>query len=167
MKKRIAIYMLTALLLTACGNNEVNDSIQVKNDVSAINQILYTEEKVPEVQTKENSSENTVHTEVSELIEEQEEYKEFYGILIDEDCSDFEDPPAHDLPCLLMDECRASGYGIDIQQKDGSWKFYPFDENGQEKSWEYLTHTEKMNNFYITVIGKLNDNIIEVKDFKE
>ena len=91
----------------------------------------------------------------------------FTGILIDEDCSDFEDPPSHDLPCMLMDECRASGYGIDILQDDGTWKFYMFDEKGQDLSWEYLIHTSRMDKLYVNVTGTLKDGKIYVDKLEE
>ncbi len=91
----------------------------------------------------------------------------FTGILIDEDCSDFEDPPSHDLPCMLMDECRASGYGIDILQDDGTWKFYMFDEKGQDLSWDYLIHTSRMDKLYVNVTGTLKDGKIYVDKLEE
>lgn len=94
-------------------------------------------------------------------------YETFVGILIDEDCSDFEDPPLHDLPCMLMDSCRASGYGLDIQQPDGSWLFYPFDETGQALSWDYLIHTERMDGLYVKVTGTWEGNCIKVIAIEE
>lgn len=96
-----------------------------------------------------------------------ERYDTFYGVLIDEDCSDFEYPPRHDLPCMLMDSCRASGYGLDIEQSDGSWVFYMFDDNGQSLSWDYLTQTDRMDGLYVTVTGKWEDNVIKVIDLQE
>ncbi len=95
------------------------------------------------------------------------QYDTFLGVLIDEDCSDFEDPPSHDLPCMLMDECRASGYGLDIQQEDGSWIFYMFDENGQELTWGYLRQTSRMDGLYVTVTGIWEDNVIKVIEISE
>ena len=94
-------------------------------------------------------------------------YETFSGILIDADCADFDDPPAHDLPCMLMDTCRASGYGLDVQQADGRWIFIPFDENGQNLAWEYLLHTTRMDNLYVEVTGTLTDGIIAVQTLTE
>lgn len=91
----------------------------------------------------------------------------FTGILMDECCSDVDDPSAHDLPCMLMDTCRASGYGLDIQQPDGSWRFVPFDENGQNLAWEYLHHTTRMDNLFVTVKGTLTDGVISVFDLEK
>ena len=107
------------------------------------------EEIIPETETVKTVTEQVIieETSVAEteiIVEETVNYEVYDGILIDEDCSDFESPPEHDLPCMLMDSCRASGYGIDIQQDDGSWKFYMFDEKGQALSWDYLTHTNRM-----------------------
>ena len=97
----------------------------------------------------------------------EETYEQFSGILIDADCSDFDDPPAHDLPCMLMDSCRESGYGIDIQSDDGSWYFYPFDEKGQDIALNYLLSTQRMDNLYVKVTGVLTDNIISVINIEE
>lgn len=96
-----------------------------------------------------------------------ESVQTFYGILIDEDCSDFEDPPKHDLPCMLMYSCRDSGYGLDILQADGSYQFYMFDENGQKLSWEYLNKTTRMYGLYVTVTGIYEDGVIKVQTFEE
>ncbi|ADU21994.1 hypothetical protein [Ruminococcus albus] len=113
----------------------------------------------------------TVTEEVSEVPAEseiiQEKYDTFYGILIDEDCSDVEDPVMHDLPCMLMEECRASGYGLDILQEDGSWIFYMFDSNGQDLAWEYLLQTEREYGLYVTVTGRWEDNVIKVISIEE
>ena len=114
------------------------------------------------------SSVNEEKTVITEPLTEAEEQPEtFFGILIDEDCSDFEDPPSHDLPCMLMDECRASGYGVDIQQADGSWAFYMFDDIGQELAWDLLRHTSRMDGLYVSVIGKWENNVIKVIDLNE
>lgn len=91
----------------------------------------------------------------------------FQGFLIDEDCSDFDDLPAHGLHCMLMETCRASGYGLDIQQPDGSWQYIPFDENGQNLTWEYVTHTTRTDNLYVTVKGTLTDGVIAVSVLEE
>lgn len=120
-----------------------------------------------ETDISEQNSETAAEEVQKEILEPEEQYDTFYGILIDEDCSDFEDPPLHDLPCMLMDSCRASGYGLDIQQEDGSWVFYMFDENGQELSWDYLTHTDRMYGLYVTVTGKWEDNVIKVISLEE
>lgn len=91
----------------------------------------------------------------------------FQGFLIDECCSNLDDLPAHDLHCMLMETCRASGYGLDIQQPDGSWQFILFDENGQNLTWEYLNQTNRMDNLYVTVKGTLTDGVIAVSVLEE
>lgn len=112
------------------------------------------------VQTTETTTESI--TETSE-----EKYDSFFGVLIDEDCSDFEDPPLHDLPCMFMEGCRASGYGLDIEQPDGTWVFYMFDENGQELAWEYLNQTTRQDGLFVTVTGRWEDNILKVISIEE
>jgi len=95
------------------------------------------------------------------------EYAEFFGVLIDEDCSDFEDPPRHDTDCMFMEGCRASGYGIDIEQEDGSWVFYMFDENGQVLAWNYLNTTKRPDGLFVTVTGEWDNGKIKVISIKE
>ena len=112
------------------------------------------------VNTEEPPAEETIP--VTEAAEER-----FYGVLIDADCSDFEDPPAHDLPCMLMDECRASGYGIDILQDDGTWVFYLFDQKGQELTLDYLLKPKRNDNLYAYVTGKFEGGVIRVTGLEE
>ena len=81
-------------------------------------------------------------------------------------CSDFENPPEHDLPCMLMYSCRDSGYGIDVEE-DGSWKFYPFDENGNTLAWSYLNKTTRLYGLWVDVKGKIENGIIHVSLLKE
>ncbi len=127
-----------------------------------ITEVISETESVQPV-TEQVIIEETSAAETDIIVEETVNYEVYNGILIDEDCSDFETPPEHDLPCMLMDSCRASGYGIDIQQDDGSWKFYIFDEKGQQLSWDYLTNTNRMSELYVTVTGKLENGIIYVE----
>ena len=94
-------------------------------------------------------------------------YDTYYGVLIDEDCSDFEYPPMHDTPCMFMKECRASGYGIDIEQSDGTWVFYMFDDNGQSLAWDYLNTTERQDGLFVTVTGSWEDGVIKVISITE
>ena len=121
-----------------------------------------------QLKAEPDNTNKTVATEAVQPVTEAEEQPDtFYGVLIDWDCSDFEDPPAHDLPCMLMDECRASGYGVDIQQSDGSWVFYMFDERGQELAWDYLRQTSRMDRLYVSVTGKWENNVIKVISLNE
>ena len=127
-----------------------------------ITEVISETESVQPV-TEQVIIEETSAAETDIIVEETVNYEVYNGILIDEDCSDFETPPEHDLPCMLMYSCRASGYGIDIQQDNGSWKFYIFDEKGQQLSWDYLTNTNRMSELYVTVTGKLENGIIYVE----
>ena len=95
------------------------------------------------------------------------EYETFYGVLMDECCSDIDDPAIHETACMFMDGCRESGYGLDIQNEDGSWDFFMFDEKGQQLTWEYLNTTERLDGLYVTVTGSLEDEVIKVISIKE
>ena len=123
-------------------------------------------EKPKETSENSKSVEKPKNKETSSEVSE-DKTESFYGVLIDEDCSDFEDPPMHDLPCMLMYSCRDSGYGLDILQEDGTYKFYMFDDNGQKLAWDYLNKTTRMYGLYVTVTGIYEDGVIKVKTFKE
>ena len=112
-------------------------------------------------QTRETSPEREIKP------EEKDPDETFYGVLIDEDCSDFEEPSMHDLPCMLMYDCRDSGYGLVILHPDGSYVFYMFDQHGQELAWQYLNETTRMSGLYVTVTGKREENLIKVKTLEE
>lgn len=91
----------------------------------------------------------------------------FYGILMDYDCSDMANPEEHELACMFMEECRASGYGLDILQADGSYKFIPFDEKGQSLTWDYINHTSRPDHLYVTVVGTYKNGTIYVTSITE
>jgi hypothetical protein len=91
----------------------------------------------------------------------------FKGILIDKDCSTVKDPTKHTKDCLLMPDCAKSGYGIDIKQKNATYKFYTFDPNGQKLVKAYLSKTKKKDNITIIVTGSLNVTTIAVTKITE
>lgn len=159
------------LLLTACGDTgqgRVSDAYKRSSEKPPVTaRAENVAETFSQEVTEKTPEETTAATEqtITEITEESaviESFDTFYGILIDEDCSDVSDPPFHDLPCMLMEECRASGFGIDIQQEDGTWVFYMFDRNGQELAWEYLLQTKREDSLYVTVTGTWEDNEIKV-----
>ena len=195
-KHKLAVIGIITAMLSGCGQTEIiSDSVSSANtekippitvvkteteqSESSISEAAVsdtTEPKVTSAETAVSSSEiqeqslteeTSAQAAAPEETKQAEQYDTFYGVLIDEDCSDFEYPPLHDLPCMLMDSCRASGYGLDIEQSDGSWVFYMFDDNGQSLSWDYLTQTDRMDGLYVTVTGKWEDNVIKVIDLQE
>lgn len=185
MKKRyFALLTVQAVLLCGCGETKAENAESTPTTTNAVasktqsftdittgetTETAVSTTKVTAAVT-ESAAVSSIETAVTEPdITEEETFaaEVFSGILIDEDCSDFEDPPNHDLPCMLMDSCRASGYGLDIQHEDGSWLFYMFDDKGQELAWEYLTYTDRMSELYVTVTGTLDNNIIYVEKLEE
>lgn len=96
-----------------------------------------------------------------------QEEESFYGILMDYDCSDMTNPEEHELACMFMEECKASGYGLDILQKDGSYKFYMFDEKGQELTWQYMQHCTRVDGLYVRIWGTYKNGKIYVTKLKE
>lgn len=145
-RNRICTALAVCLLLSGCGKTTAAEPSQA------------AAEAVTSPQTEK------VTAAESEL---PEGYETFYGVLIDEDCSDTDEPELHELPCMLMESCRASGYGLDILQDDGSWKFVMFDENGQQTAWDYLNQTERMDGLFVTVTGRLENGVIIVESLEE
>ena len=183
MKQMCSIVSLLAVfLLTGCASADAQEQDPVFTTETAATTVFETHPETTIAETTALPETETVVTTVTEIAttapvtepvteetptEPQPVYETFSGILIDADCADFDDPPAHDLPCMLMDTCRASGYGLDMQQADGRWIFIPFDENGQNLAWEYLLHTTRMDNLYVEVTGTLTDGIIAVQTLTE
>ena len=184
MKRMCSIICLLAVcLLTGCASADAQEQDPVFTTETAATTVFETHPETTIAEsTKLPETETVITTTVTEIMttspmtepvteavsaEPQLVYETFSGILIDADCADFDDPPAHDLPCMLMDTCRASGYGLDVQQADGTWIFIPFDENGQNLAWEYLLHTTRMDNLYVEVTGTLTDGIIAVQTLTE
>ncbi len=184
MKRMCSIACLLAVcLLTGCARADAQEQEPVVTTETAVTTSIEMQPEttvaettiLPETETVETTAATEITTAapvtepVTESVptESQPVYETFYGILIDQDCADFDDPPAHDLPCMLMDTCRASGYGLDVQQADGTWIFIPFDENGQNLAWEYLIHTKRMDNLYVLVTGTLTDGVIAVNTLEE
>ena len=97
--------------------------------------------------------------------------EEFFGYLIDRCC--FEDPgPEEDTwDCLLMDSCRASGYGLAIPSDSAGnvngYIWYEFDDPGQELAYQTILNSNKWVQISVKVTGTLKDGIIEVKTMKE
>ena len=133
--------ILTALFLTGCGTS-VNASV------------------AEPVKTQTEVKSET--TDIS-----RGEYDTFFGVLMDECCSDIEDPALHETNCMFMEGCRESGYGLDIQQEDGSWVFYMFDEAGQQLTLDYLEQTERVDGLYVTVTGTMENEVIKVISIEE
>ena len=139
--KKLLITAALALMLTGCGSAEVQQKAANK----------------PAATTSSEKSESNDST----------EYQTFYGVLMDECCSDIDDPAVHETNCMFMEGCRESGYGLDIQQPDGSWKFYMFDEAGQQQTWDYINTTKRADGLYVTVTGNMENEIIKVKTITE
>ena len=184
-KGYFAIVILTLIMLCGCGENRTDNSVTVPlnaPETTVVTTAVTAQLTVAATGSADTTTAKTTlavssgtavaSDEITAPAENGNEAEEipsevFSGILIDEDCSDFEDPPKHDLPCMLMDSCRASGYGLDIQQDDGLWLFYMFDSKGQELAWDYLTHTDRMSELYVTVSGTSEDGIIYVDKLEE
>ncbi len=101
---------------------------------------------------------------VKSITEDSIKEQSFNGWLGDSDCSpNLEDPTKMGADCLECPHCEASGYGISVKQKDGSYKYYKFDDNGHKLAKDNIIPkitTEKVPE--ITVKGTLEGDIIKV-----
>lgn len=103
----------------------------------------------------------------------------FTGYLIDQRCGlsgiDIQDgtnitkhPEKHTLSCALMPMCIASGYGLSVQQSDGTYKFYKFDQNGSAMAKStVIDKTKKSDNMLVEVKGNMNGDTITVTTIME
>lgn len=152
---------------TSAGSAETSSLASAEPEQTASQTQVVTTTALTETVTSTELQTVQSETTAAEPPEAAPAYDTFYGVLIDEDCSDFEDPPLHDTPCMFMKECRESGYGLDIRQTDGSWVFYMFDENGQKLAWDYLNITQRQDGLFVTVTGTWENNVIKVISIEE
>ena len=96
------------------------------------------------------------------------------GYIIDKDCFNTNSNPGNDTkPCLQMKSCAASGYGIGVQQSDGTYKFYFFDgefspkaTGTQVKAKDLIDKSIKNTHISISIKGILNGDTKTVDGVK-
>ena len=87
------------------------------------------------------------------------------GILVDKMCSGkivekgYGAAKMHTKMCALMDDCKASGFGV--VTADG--KFLKFDKKGDQQALKALEDTDKKDNITVKVDGKVSDGNLKVK----
>lgn len=90
------------------------------------------------------------------------------GILVDNMCSTgivkkgYEAAKMHTKECALMDQCKASGYGV--VQADG--KYLKLDAAGNEQAVKALEGTSKEKDITVTVDGEVSGDAIKVSKLK-
>ncbi len=88
------------------------------------------------------------------------------GILVDKACSgetkSYDAAKKHSRDCAMMDDCKASGFGV--VTKDG--KFLKFDAAGDKQALEALGKSSKQDNITVTVDGTVEGDSIKVKSLK-
>jgi hypothetical protein len=89
------------------------------------------------------------------------------GYLTDKHCFSLVDPSKDTVECLQMECCAKSGYGIAVKQKDGKYKFYKFDEKGNDLSKNLINSTKKIKNLPIIVRGYISGGGVNVVSIKE
>lgn len=86
------------------------------------------------------------------------------GHLIDVSCGTEKDANSktaakHDKPCLEMDDCVKSGYGVMTADN----KFYKFDAAGNQNARKLVKATDKAADWRITVVGTVSGDKITVQ----
>jgi len=87
------------------------------------------------------------------------------GILVDKMCSGkivekgYGAAKMHTKMCALMDNCKASGFGV--VTADG--KFLKFDAAGDKQALKALESTDKADNITVKVDGKISGGNLKVK----
>lgn len=106
--------------------------------------------------------------------------KDYTGYLMDAHCASKgvddetgkikigKNPEKHTTSCLKNDMCMMESLGMMIKQKDGTYKFYKFDKNGNKKAdSEIMMKTKRKFGNKITVKGNLKGDTITVSSIKE
>ncbi|MBI4476192.1 MAG: hypothetical protein HY654_03405 [Acidobacteria bacterium] len=86
------------------------------------------------------------------------------GHLIDVACGTEKDANAktaakHDKPCLQMDDCVKSGYGVMTAENT----FYKFDNAGNQNARKLIRATDKAADWRVTVVGTISGEKIAVQ----
>lgn len=77
-------------------------------------------------------------------------------------------PEQYTLKCAKMPDCILSGYGLAIQQSDGKYKYFPFNENGSVLALDNVIYqTKRANGLLVEVKGKMDGNILLVTSVVE
>jgi len=90
------------------------------------------------------------------------------GILLDNRCSagivkkGYDAAKMHTKQCALMDQCKASGYGV--VEADG--RFLKLDAKGNKQAVKALEGTSKKSDITVTVDGTVKGDTIQVSSLK-
>ncbi|MNB70878.1 Cellulosome-anchoring protein precursor [compost metagenome] len=93
--------------------------------------------------------------------------QELDGILIEGHHSGTSDPTKHSKKCLLMPGCASSGFGIDVLQADGKYKYYKFDERGHKLAAVLIDSIKKEKNIVIHVTGTIEGDTLHVASLSQ
>lgn len=91
----------------------------------------------------------------------------FNGYIIDKHCFGMKDASEETKMCLTMESCKASGYGVAVKQADGKYKFYKFDDKGQQLATDVLGKTTKEKGISVAVKGTEDGESIKVSTITE
>jgi type 1 fimbria pilin len=85
------------------------------------------------------------------------------GYLIDKHCFGLKAPSDETVMCLNMEMCKATGYGIAVEQSDGTFRFFKFDTDGHNKAQSIVAAASGDKLGKITVTGKIDGENFIVK----
>lgn len=106
-------------------------------------------------------------SQVSPSIPEFKAEQEFKGILYAACCK--AEPPENETK-LILQKTEEGGYGVNVKQDDGTYKFYKFDENGQELAKDIIEYSTSTSYIRLTVKGidgALPDGELKILDIDE
>jgi len=175
--KSALIFLLIIVLLlsaTACGETNAGASSSPSESASAEPSVSESEEPSPSESEEPSESPSESDTaSASPSASKSKDYESFSGFLLDVKCgkagkdtkghSMKTHPEKHTVKCLKDKTHAASGYGIAMKRKDGTYKFYKFDEAGSKKIKHFIVDkTVLKDNVLVAVRGSMKDNIIYV-----
>lgn len=154
----LVIIVLVSATASGCGMNmdKKSNSTADKSNVCGTNNSC---NMAANTTSKMTSSTDTAVDEIQDTSDE----ITLDGWLFDYMSRGSKTPDSKTKKCLLMDKMRKSGYGVLVKDKDNSYKFYKFDDNGQKLAKSsILDKTKKSKNITIEVKGTVKNKILQV-----
>lgn len=142
--RKIIVLIVVVAIVGIVGFISYNNT-KTKNAISETN-IKHTDN---ETNTKDTNNENKAVV--------------YEGYLIDEHCSSMKKGEKETIKCLKMEACESSGYGIAVENGDGTEKFIKFDECGHTMAKNLIDSatSEKLNKIIVKGHYKDDKYIVE------
>lgn len=76
-------------------------------------------------------------------------------------------PQNHTVACMRADACIASGFGLMIKGKTGTYSFVKFDAAGSDQAKNIVMNTRKTKSITLEIEGEMKNNTLTVSGMKE